>query len=91
MAVGVKTPMLFLTATCTMRICESFEGMISCTATHYDWPSAFDIANRPVSLYAHYSKKTFANMSAKICGILKERWKWSCQQNALSIRTSGIM
>lgn len=55
-------PMLFLTATCTDRILDSFETMIGVKVTHMDWPSATELSTRRVGIYANYSERPTQNM-----------------------------
>ena len=43
-------PSLFLTATCTRRIKESFESLIGVPITHIHWPPPHKMADRKVSL-----------------------------------------
>lgn len=67
-----KTPMLFLTATCTKRIKASFETAIGLPITHVWWPSARNMIDRKVSLFVSYSSRPFSNMSKSIALMLKE-------------------
>ena len=64
-------PCLFLTATCTRRIKESFETLIGFPITHLHWPSAHDMADRKVSLFISYSSRPFSNMLKSISRFLK--------------------
>jgi len=65
-------PMLFLTATCTRRIEESFTKMIGRDITHYDWPSASDLSTRRVQLHALYSGRPVKPLKTSISKMLKE-------------------
>ena len=64
-------PSLFLTATCTRRIKESFESLIGVPISHIHWPPPHEMADRKVSLFIHYSSRPFSNMSKSIARILK--------------------
>ena len=66
-----KVPCLFLTATCTRRIKESFESLIGLPITHIHWPQAHEMADRKVSLFINYSSRPFSNMSKSITRFLK--------------------
>jgi ATP-dependent DNA helicase RecQ len=50
-------PFLFLTATCTARIKNSFESLYGFRITNTHWPSAKEMANRKVKLNVHYTTR----------------------------------
>ena len=64
------TPMLFLTATCTERVRDSFALMIGVDITHYDWPNKTEIRNRKVSIVCHYSSKPFSSMCKNAAAVV---------------------
>ena len=66
-----KVPSLFLTATCTRRIKDSFESLIGLDITHIHWPTAAEMVDRKVSLFIAYSSRPFSNMSNSIARLLK--------------------
>ena len=66
-----KVPSLFLTATCTKRIKESFETLIGLDITHIHWPTAVEMVDRKVSLFIAYSSRPFSNMLNSIARLLK--------------------
>ena len=67
----VNVPMLFLTATCTARIRDSFASMIGVAITHYDWPDEVLIRNRKVSLVCQYSSKPFSSMCRNASAVVR--------------------
>ena len=49
------TPILLMTATCSLSIVDASEELFGVTITNQHWPSVYEMANRKQSLHATYS------------------------------------
>jgi superfamily II DNA helicase RecQ len=69
------TPMLFMTATCTRSIHDSFQMLIggrNWQFTDRDWPGAFFMQHRSVSLNFKYTTQASANVKKHLKSMLEE-------------------
>ena len=48
-------PMMFITATCTKEICESFQTLLGVTISNQHWPSPRKMATRQIAFNLFYT------------------------------------
>ena len=65
-------PMLFMTATCTPTIRESFESLIGTRINHTHWPAPIDMVNRKQAIRFKYTTRPKTHVKTLLQKDLKE-------------------